>query len=140
LSDLDEKSLVLALQLHLVDRVVGADLLKSSGENRSLERYFPRPVLQGAGLVDAHGERTALFQTALAQALIVLPQRLSHEAKLELLHLVVQIALADRAFRLGEGEVILWAARLLGLSDDDFDAFIASYPEAVGMTASVLDS
>jgi uncharacterized tellurite resistance protein B-like protein len=139
-SDLDEKSLVLALKLHLVDRVVGADLLESSGEHASLARCFPPGTLQEAGLVDSAGVRTERYQRALAQALVELPRRLGHEAKLDLLHTVVRIAVADRAFRLGEGEVVLWAARLLGLSDDEFDAFMASYPEATGMRASILDS
>jgi uncharacterized tellurite resistance protein B-like protein len=139
LSDLDERSLVLALQLHLVDRVVGADLLESSGEHASLERHFPRATLQEAGLVDTRGVRTERFQRALAQALTELPHRLGHEAKLDLLHSIVRIAVADRAFRLGEGEVVLWAARLLGLSDDEFDAFMASYPEATGMSAAAIE-
>lgn len=134
-----DPDLALAFQLHVMDLLTEADLTTTDDERAFLDRHFPLQDLQAAGFCDAAGARTAAFQDAAVRALEVLPKGLDDAGKLALLDACYRLALADGEFRLGEGAVILMAARLLGLSDAAFDDFVASRGGSPGMTAAELD-
>ncbi|MEQ1505784.1 MAG: TerB family tellurite resistance protein [Myxococcota bacterium] len=131
--------LALAFQLHVADLVTSADLATTDNEQAAFDRNFPRETLLAAGFVDPDGARTPRLYDAAVEALATLPARLTVDQKLTLLDACWRIAVADRALRLGEGAVLLMAARLLGLSDAEFDGFLGGYPEAEGLSAAVLD-
>lgn len=140
----DDDDLELAFQLHVADLVIAADLVTTSSEAAFVDRHFPRSLLEERGFVDpVTGARTPAFDDAAVEALSVLATRRTRAEKLDLLEACYKIAVVDRSFRLGEGAVVLMAARLLGLSDDDFDGFIADHARAAGgpspMTAAMLD-
>lgn len=132
------RDLALAFRLHAADRVIASDLVESTLEHAWFERHLPALALRTAGLVDESGARTARCEAAIREALERLPGALSTSEKLDLLHEIVEIATSDRTFRLGEGAILLWASRTLGLPDEEFDRFLDAYPEAVGMSAALL--
>ena len=135
----DDEDLELAFQLHVIDLVTAADLTTTGPEQALVDRWFPKEVLRADGFVDEAGKRTARFQDAAVEALERLPGLLDQDRKLALLEACYRIAVVDREFRIGEGLVLLMAARLLGLADIDFDAFLAARPGGAGMSAAVLD-
>lgn len=135
----EDDELELAFLLHVADLVTGADQVTTEAERVFLAAAFPNDELAAAGFVDAAGERTPRAADAAVEALAVLPRRLDRPAKHDLLHAAFRLAVVDRTFRIGEGAVLLMASRLLGLPDDDFDAFLAARPEAHGMTVALLD-
>lgn len=134
----DDDDLELAFQLHVADLLVEADLVATEDEKALVERYFPLAVLRDRGFADETGARTPAFDDAAVEAMAVLPGRLERIAKLDLLEACYRLAVVDREFRIGEGSVLLMAARLLGLSDADFDGFLERKGSA-GMTAALLD-
>lgn len=134
-----DDDLELAFQLHVIDLLTEADLTTTSSEQVLVDRWFPRETLQSRGFVDAQGARTPQFEQAAVEALETLPSRLDTARKLGLLGACYRIAVVDREFRIGEGTVLLMAARLLGLSDEDFDGFLATRAAATGMSAAMLD-
>lgn len=136
----DDDDLELAFQLHVVDLVIEADLVTSEDEAAFVARFFAPSLLAERGFVDAHGARTPKFDDAAVEALRVLPTARTHAEKVDLLEAIFRIAVVDRTFRLGEGGIVLMAARLLGLTDAEFDAFLQAHPESEGMTASMLDA
>lgn len=133
---LDE--LRLAFQLHVVDLVVQDDQITTDAEAAFLSRAFPAERLQSAGFVDANG-RTARFQEAAVRALDVLPSALDDAEKRDLLERCFAAAMADEVLRIGEASVVLMASRLLGVSDEAFDAFLVEHGEAHGVTVELLD-
>jgi hypothetical protein len=135
----EDDDLELAFQLHVFDEVIAADAVQTEREKEFLDLCFPSEVLRTAGFVDEAGARTPRFQAATAEALATLPGRLSLAAKLDLLEAIFRLAVVDRTFRIGEGTVLLQAARALGLSDEDFDRFLSRRPAAMGMSAELLD-
>ena len=137
--DFEPSALRLAFQLHAVDLVVLADDVTTEAERDYVARMFPEPELRRHGFVDDRGARTPRFQEAAVRALDVLPRTLSSTEKRTLLGSVFDAAIVDDEFRLGEGTVVLMAARLLGLSDEAFDAFLGSRREASGVTVAMLD-
>jgi uncharacterized tellurite resistance protein B-like protein len=135
----DPEDLELAFQLHVVDLVTGADLATSERERAFVERSFPADELRARGFLDDSGARTQKALDTAVEALSVLPTTLDKAAKHDLLEACYRLAVVDRELRIGEGSVLLMASRLLGLPDEDFDAFLERHPEAVGMSAAFLD-
>ena len=133
----DDEDLELAFQLHVIEELLDSDFGTTALENQLVERWFPLEIRRSRGMVDDTGP-TARYREAVEAAHARLPTRLDHARKLELLGCCYRIAVADREFRLGEGAVLLAAARALGLGDDDFDAFLHGRPGATGMTAAAL--
>lgn len=134
-----DDDLELAFQLHVAGLLAEADLVTSVPEQEFMARHFPTDLLVQHGFADASGERTQRFHDAAVEALSVLPGKLDRHAKLDLLEACYKLAIADFEFRIGEGAVLLMAARLLGLSDADFDAFVERRGGPPGMKASVID-
>ena len=135
----DDDDLELAFQLHVVDLLAEADLATTEDERAFIARHFPPDLLREHGFADAHGLRTSRFQEAAVAALDLLPKRLDRHAKLDLLEACYRLALADREFRIGEGAVLLMAARLLGVGDAEFDRFLERRGGPPGMTAELID-
>lgn len=136
---MDEDDLELAFQLHVMNQLAEADLQNSKDEQAFIARHFPLQDLVAAGFKTADGAWTDAYDEAAVQALSVLPKRLGETAKLDLLEACYKLAVADGEFKMGEGAVILMAARLLGLSDDAFDTFVERRGGPPGMTAAELD-
>jgi uncharacterized tellurite resistance protein B-like protein len=135
----DDDDLELAFQLHVMNQLAEADLNATQDERVFLDRHFPLQDLVAAGFKTPAGAWTDAYDEAAVQALAVLPKRLAHAAKLDLLEACYKLAIADGEFKMGEGAVILMAARLLDLSDDDFDHFVERSGGPPGMTAAELD-
>ncbi len=133
------EDLELAFLVHVVDLVVRADDVTTEAEASFVARAFPEAQLRERGFVDETGARTARLQEAAVEALTVLPRELSMGAKHALLHKAFDAAVADDVFRLGEGSLVLMASRLLGVTDDAFERFLASRREASGVTVDMLD-
>ena len=136
---MDEEDLELAFQLHVMNQLAEADLNRSEDEDAFLERHFPLQDLIAAGFRTTDGAWTPAFDDAAVRALEVLPKSLGEPAKLDLLEACYKLAVADGEFRLGDGAVILMAARLLGLADAVFDRFVERRGGPPGMTAAMLD-
>jgi hypothetical protein len=135
----DDDDLELAFQLHVSTLLVEADLVTTDDEAAFLARHFPVDLLRERGFADAAGARTERFHDAAVEALATLPGKLDRLAKLDLLEACYKLALADGEFRIGEGAVLLMGARLLGLSDAEFDRFLERRGGPAGMTAAVID-
>jgi uncharacterized tellurite resistance protein B-like protein len=136
---MDDEDLELAFQLHVLNQLAEADQNASHQEQAFLERHFPLQDLVAAGFKTADGAWTDAYDEAAVQALAVLPKSLDEAGKLDLLESCYKLAIADGVFKLGEGAVILMAARLLGLSDEAFDRFVERRGGPPGMTAAELD-
>jgi hypothetical protein len=136
----DDADLELAFQLHVLDELAAADLATTTREQRFIDRYFPTEALVRRGFTDASGGRTPRYHEAVAAAAVTLPARLDDAGRCSLLEACFRLAVSDREFRIGEGVVLLAAARRLGMADHAFDRFLAEHPEATGMSAAMLDA
>jgi uncharacterized tellurite resistance protein B-like protein len=136
---MDDEDMELAFQLHVLTQLAEADQHTSADERAFLDRHFPLQDLVAAGFRTADGAWTDAYDEAAVRALEVLPKTLSEPAKLDLLEACYKLAIADGAFKLGEGAVILMASRLLGLPDAAFDRFVERRGGPPGMTAAELD-
>ncbi len=136
---MDDDDLELAFQLHVMNQLAEADLNASQDEAVFLAMHFPLQDLVAAGFKTADGVWTDAYDEAAVRALEVLPSRLDETGKLDLLEACYKLAVADGEFKMGEGAIILMAARLLGLSDEVFDRFVERRGGPPGMTAADLD-
>jgi uncharacterized tellurite resistance protein B-like protein len=134
-----DDDLRLAFQVHVMELLAKADLVTTESEREFMEAKFPRSLLLARGFADADGNPTGLREDAAVEALGSLPRSLSATEKLALLEDCYQLAVADRTFGLGEGGVMLMAARLLGMTDAAFDEFVDRRGGPPGMTAAQLD-
>ena len=114
--------LKLAFTYHIVNQILESDDEMVPAEARFLERTFPKEVLSGSGFVDEKGRYTARWQDALGEALLELPVRLSVEDRLTVLETFYQAAISDDDFQYIEGNILVRAARLLGLKPEQFTA------------------
>ncbi len=135
----DLEDLKLAFRLHVARLVIEDDLVTTTNEAEWLADAFPLELLLERGFVDAAGVATDRFHDAAVAALDELPSRLGLEAKHALLADAWSAAVIDGELHVGEGSVVLMAARLLGLSDEQFDTFLAGRQHAAGVTAALLD-
>lgn len=135
----EQEELELAFQLHVMDMVVQADLVTTDAEREHLERSFPLDMLVERGFSHPDGTRTDRLQDAAVEALEVLPRVLNGDGKLALLEACYRLAISDDSFGLGEGGVLLMAARLLGIPDATFDDFVDRRGAPPGMTAAQID-
>lgn len=135
----EQEELELAFQLHVMDMLVQADLVTTQAERDHLESLYPLAMLIQQGFSEADGTRTERLQDAAMEALEVLPRTLDGEQKLALLDTCYQLAISDRSFGMGEGSVLLMAARLLGIPDATFDDFVDRRGGPPGMTSAQLD-
>ncbi|MCB9679173.1 MAG: hypothetical protein H6737_28985 [Alphaproteobacteria bacterium] len=132
--------LKLAFSLHVVDQIVAADDQLTKAELAFLDARFPQSVLHERGFVDEDGVRTEAYHDAAMDALERLPVELDKASKLELLSMFFAATVADAQFELAEGGVLVDAARLLDLSDDDIDGFLEGRAEAGATRVANLDA
>lgn len=109
---------------HIVDRIVYADEEVDPMEIAWVRERFPREVLAAHGLIDEGDRLTDRYRDLLAESLMRLPAELDRDAKMALIHDFFGTALADGHFEAREGDVIVVAARLLGLPLDDVHAVL----------------
>ena len=110
--DLDR--LKLAFAYHLAEEVVGADRDVAPEEVVFLEQAFSRDQLEAHGLLDRDGF-TPAFREAVEEALRVLPAALPEAEKRDLMDLLHDASLSDAQGLESEANVLIVAARLLGL-------------------------
>lgn len=115
MSEPDLEPLKLAFTYHLAEQVIGADGRVDPEEAAFLEEHFPREPLEEAGFLDDAGEFTDAYRAAVEQALRVLPARLDEPAKRELMKVIREAAWVDTMGDEKESNVLIVAARLLGL-------------------------
>ncbi len=135
----DLETLQLAFELHIVNLIVEADEEVTSAESAWIEQHFPAAALRAVGLIDAEGQQTDLFHDAAMQALDELPKALSAVQKYALLEKFFAITLADGDFAYREGNVLLVAARLLGLSNEAVIDFLNEHPEVGDVSLTDID-
>jgi uncharacterized tellurite resistance protein B-like protein len=111
-----DSQLELAFAYHMVQRLIGADDAIHRSEILFLDERFPQADLFEAGFLGDDGAYTKTWRAALETALTELKHRLSEERKIVLMHTLLSASLADRDFDAAEGEVLLQAATVLGLS------------------------
>ena len=126
MDDFDLVQLELAFSYHIVTQIMDADGTLTPAEMRFIEERFPADVLQASGFVGPDGEFTQRWHNACGEALMELPMQPEAD-RIRLLQSVFQATLADGRFERPEGEVLLRAGRLLGLS-----------PEVVGPVITAL--
>jgi len=132
--------LKLAFSLHVVDQIVAADAKLTQAELDFLEEKFPLDTLVKRGFSTADGVRTDAYHDAAVDALDRLPTELDSDQKIALLQVFLAATLADDSFELAEGNALVDAARLLDLSDQEIDGFLASRTEVGGTRLAELDA
>lgn len=105
----------LVFSFHIVDQIVHADEEVTPDEIAWVVRRFPRELLERHGLIGADDVLTVRYRSLLAQALVRVPTELDEGGKLALIHEFFDLALSDGEFEYREGNMLLVAARLLGL-------------------------
>lgn len=116
--------LELAFTFHITNQILESDGVIVPAEVRFLERAFPGDVFERSGFVDPAGHYTQRWQDALGEALLELPVRLSVDQRLDLLERFYAAAISDGDTQYIEGNILVRAARLLGLKPSQFTARI----------------
>lgn len=114
----------LAFAYHMVEQIVHADDAVEFKETGFMERHFPVSQLLKYGFIEESGDLTQRFSDALVQALLVLPQELSLEQKLQFINTFIDASMVDNQMQQEEGNVLLTAARLLAIPLDIFQAHL----------------
>lgn len=117
---LDE--LKLAFTYHISNQILESDGIMAPSEVAFVKRWFPKDVFENAGFVDTEGRYTSRWQDALGEALLELPVQLSVEQRLDLLEKLYMAAISDGDGQYIEGNILVRAARLLGLKPSQFTA------------------
>ena len=118
--DFSTEQLKLAFTYHIVNQILESDDEVVPAEARFLATTFPKDLFEGSGFVDAAGKYTQRWQDALGEALLELPERLSVAERLGILEMFYKAAISDDDFQYIEGNVLVRAARLLGLKPEQF--------------------
>jgi len=117
--DLDQ--LKLAFAYSIVEEIVDADAHVDEAESRYLAEVFPSITLESCGFLDEGGKLNDAYRGAVAKSLEVLSGSLSLKQKFELIGMFMGASLADGEFHHEEGNVMIWASRLLGISTAELD-------------------
>lgn len=114
--------LKLAFTYHISNQILQSDGIMAPGETAFLRASFPEDLFAASGFVDAKGHYTPRWNDALGEALLELPVRLSVEQRLDLLETFYRAAISDGDGQYIEGNILVRAARLLGLKPSQFTA------------------
>jgi uncharacterized tellurite resistance protein B-like protein len=125
----DLEQLKLAFAYSIVEEIVDADQNVNDAERRYLSEVFPAITLESCGFVDEDGKLNDDYRAAVARSLEVLSGALTLHQKFELIDLFMGASLADGEFHHEEGNVMIWASRLLGLSTAELDGHLSSLAE-----------
>ena len=104
-----------AFSVFIAKLIVDADGVVDFGELRLLSQVFPDPLLVEMGFLDRQGGFTDAYRDAYAEAIRVLPGRLSTDEKLELISVFHRAAMADGELIQAELLVLREASEVLGL-------------------------
>jgi len=116
----DVERLKLAFAWHLCQQVVDADGSVLPEERAFLESHFPREQLVAQGLADADGRWTEAFGPTVEEAFRILPSALSTDEKNVLMHTLREASRSEGATPDAETNVLIVAARILGVRPSDF--------------------
>jgi uncharacterized tellurite resistance protein B-like protein len=119
-------TLRLAFTRHVLDLIAQSDGQVVQAESDFVERTAPDSALAQAGLIDEFGARTVAFEEAREEALARLPVELSLAERLSLLDVFFELVLADGELDRGEGSMLFAAAKLLGITPQQFDQHLDS--------------
>jgi len=122
----DLEQLKLAFAYSIVEEIVGADEKVDEAERRYLAEVFPSITLESCGFLDDQGELNDDYRAAVAASLEVLANALPLAKKFELIDMFMGASLADGEFHHEEGNVMVWASRLLGISSSELDQHLES--------------
>ena len=119
----------LAFCWHLARRIVQADTVVQVAESEWLQERFPEQDLRAAGLTDESGSESKSFNAILGQAMVDLPDVLDLQGKFEVLKALFDATLADAEFHHREGDALVNAGRLLGMSTTEIEQFLSEQAE-----------
>ncbi|MFT4625701.1 MAG: putative tellurite resistance protein B-like protein [Myxococcota bacterium] len=122
--------LSLAFAVAVARSIADADGVYDADEIRILGRFFPDSLMREFSFVDERGELTESFVVAREQALLVLPDRLDESRKLEILHLLHHMAIADGELHEAEFRLLQQAADHLQFPLERLTAHIAQQPNS----------
>lgn len=111
--------LKLAFSYHIVNQILGADGKVVPAEARFFKRVFPQALMEQSRFVE-EGQFTQRWHDACGEALLRLPT-LPVADRQKIVEGLFKAALSDDVFEFSEEAVMARAARLLGLSADDYD-------------------
>ncbi|MBW1877681.1 MAG: TerB family tellurite resistance protein [Deltaproteobacteria bacterium] len=115
MAEQDFECLKLAFTYHLSYQVADADGRVDPSEAAFLDAHFPRTRLGACGFLDADGAFTETYRETVEQALRILPQRLGQDEKRSLMEVVRQAVCSAEGRDEREFNVLIVAARFLGL-------------------------
>lgn len=120
---------ILAFALHATQLVMTADDQLDPRESQFIQAAFPANALTAAGFIDANGALTDHYHSALETALETLPSALNEAQKYDIIERLFKATLADDQFERREGNILLVAARILGLPPSAVDHVVSSQEE-----------
>lgn len=115
MADQDIELLKLAFTSHLSHQAVDADGRVDPAESAFLDAHFPKARMAECGFLDGDGAFTENYREAVERALRTLPQRLDVEEKRALMEVVREAVCAGEEHDEREDNVLIVAARFLGL-------------------------
>ena len=124
-------TLQLAFTRHVLDLLAQSDGRVVAAESAYVAKAAPDDALLAAGLVDEFGARTVRFEEARQEALERLPVELPLDERLSLLEVFFELTVVDGDLDRGEGSMLFAAAKLLGITPQQFDRHLDSL-ESVG--------
>ncbi len=116
--------LKLAFAYSIVEEIVDADEKVHDAERRFLAEKFPATSLESCGFLDDKGELNDDYRAAVAESLERLGNELDLQEKFALIDIFMGASLADGEFHHEEGNVMVWASRLLAITSDQLDAHL----------------
>jgi hypothetical protein len=122
--DVPLDQLKLAFSYHVVNQILGSDGEVVPAEAGFLARTYPPTLLEQSGFVGSDGRFTERWQHALGEALLELPT-LDTAERIAIVDVLFHAALADERFDVAEAGVVLRAARLLGLREEQVAPLVA---------------
>lgn len=121
--------LKLAFAYSIVEEIVDADEKVDEAERRYLAETFPATSLESCGFLDGDGSLNDDYRAAVAQSLETLANDLDLQEKFKLIDIFMGASLADGEFHHEEGNVMVWASRLLGISSDQLDKHLDTFDD-----------
>lgn len=107
--------LELAFRWYVATEMLDADFERTETEEDWFATACPTEALASAGFIGPNGDHTPTYERCLGEALVTLPDALSHGEKIRVLRDLLRGGLADDEFHHEEGKVLMKAAMLLGV-------------------------
>ena len=121
--------LKLAFAYSIVEEIVDAGEEVDDAERKYLAETFPATSLASCGFLDENGKLNDDYRAAVEESLETLSGALALDDKFALVDIFMGASLADGEFHHEEGNVMVWAARLLGITSDQLDSHLDTIDE-----------